>query len=549
MLDASVVSRCRHRVHLDAAAARAGMNELTRRPVPAGVLQRQEAAALHRRTVRAMMTAHHHQGWTTIDPDQSMRERASDTLAACEAGFHWIWGAVLPVDEHGRRGGAELLVKDASGTGYIPIIVVNHKVTDPGRGALTSPVTAFDPRPDPRRRIRSQPRDLFRLAHLYRILESTGIAAPRAIGGVIGYDADCILVHDLAREAPGYGRSVLAEYDQRLADRRDIVTGQAPTAPDRIGECKMCEWWPHCKAQLEEHHDVSLVVNGAQATILREAGIQTIDALASTSTTAPAAWHGVPFEHVQVFARSWLHEIPLIRMVARPEVRRADIEVDIDMESYQDHGAYLWGTLLTEQGSEPRYRPFVTWDPLPTRDEGRVFAEFWDWLTSIRRDAAQRGQTFAAYCYSKNAENRWLLESAQRFRGMNGMPSVAEVTRFIKSEEWVDMLDAVQEQFLCPHGRGLKKVAPVAGFSWHDAEASGEASMSWYRDAVGFEGGDPVPEQRKRILRYNEDDVWATRVLREWMDSPRVQEAPTVDELNERYQAELGGDGGRDQSR
>ncbi|MBD8506978.1 TM0106 family RecB-like putative nuclease [Hoyosella sp. G463] len=539
LLDASVVSRCRHRVHLDATAAGAGMSELARRPIPAGAVQRREAAALHRRTVREMMAAHHHEGWIAIDPDQAMRERANDTLAACAEGFQWIWGAVLPVDENGRRGGAELLVRDPGGTGYIPVIVVNHKVTDPGSGAMTSPVTRFDPRPDQRRRIRSQPRDQFRLAHLYRILESVGLAAPRAIGGVIGYDADCILAHDLGRETPAYGRSVLAEYDFRLADRRDIVAGRARTSPDRVGECKMCEWWPHCKTRLEESHDVSLVVNGAQADMLREAGLPTIDALASTSASAPAAWHGVPFGHVQAFARAWLHDVPLIRMVEWPQVRRADIEVDIDMESYQDHGAYLWGTLLTERDSEPQYRPFVTWDPLPTREEGRNFAEFWEWLTSIRRDAAQRGLTFAAYCYSKNAENRWLIESAQRFRGMNDMPSVAEVTRFINSEEWVDMLDAVQEQFLCPHGRGLKKVAPVAGFSWHDPDAGGEASMSWYRDAVGYEGGPPVPDQQQRLLRYNEDDVWATRVLREWMDSPRVLEVPTEEELDTRYRAEL----------
>ena len=33
---------------------------------------------------------------------------------------------------------------------------------------------------------------------------------------------------------------------------------------------------------------------------------------------------------------------------------------------------------------------------------------------------------------------------------------------------------------------GLKKIAPVAGFNWRDAGAGGEASMAWYREAVGL---------------------------------------------------------------
>jgi predicted RecB family nuclease len=79
------------------------------------------------------------------------------------------------------------------------------------------------------------------------------------------------------------------------------------------------------------------------------------------------------------------------------------------------------------------------------------------------------------------------------------------------------MFQAVSEQFICPNGKGLKKIAPVAGFSWRDPEASGEASMSWYRLAVGFDGGEIDLSQRTRLLEYNEDDVRATRALRDWM--------------------------------
>ena len=84
--------------------------------------------------------------------------------------------------------------------------------------------------------------------------------------------------------------------------------------------------------------------------------------------------------------------------------------------------------------------------------------------------------------------------------------------------------------FRSPGGKGLKKIAPVAGFRWRDADASGEASMSWYREAVGYDG-EPDLTQRERLLQYNEDDVIATKVLREWMSDRAEKEIPLASDL------------------
>lgn len=50
--------------------------------------------------------------------------------------------------------------------------------------------------------------------------------------------------------------------------------------------------------------------------------------------------------------------------------------------------------------------------------------------------------------------------------------------------------------------------------------------MRWYRDAVGMDGAVPDDEQRERLLRYNEDDVLATKALREWMSGRAQVEVP-----------------------
>jgi predicted RecB family nuclease len=548
-LDAAATTRCRRRVHLDhdptAAAAPRAL------PDPA-LEQRRTDAGEHRVRIGAVLAAATGAHWHEVPAAGRAGERVAATAAAVAAGAPLIWGAVLPSDpEAGRRGGAELLVR-LPGGGYVPVLVVRHRVSDPGAGALTSPLLEPWPRraaPDAGRKVRSQPRDLLRLAHLHRMLRAAGwapgpAAAHAHLGGVIGMDADVVVWHDLrAGHWPG-GRSTLAEYDARFADRTAVATAAARgepalAAPSRITECRRCPWWPTCEADLERGFDVSLVVRGETAVALREAGVRTVAELAALDPAdePPIPVPGLPFPDMVALARAWQRGLAVVRRVPRVAVPRADVEVDIDMESFGESGAYLWGALLSHPGGsrpgdEPAgYRAFATWEPVPTPDEARSFAEFWAWLAGVRERAAAGGRSFAAYCYNEQAENRWLLASARRFAGLPGVPAVAEVEEFIAAPSWVDLFAVVSDWFLCAHGKGLKRIAPVAGFAWRDAEAGGENSMRWYRDAVGMDGAAPDPAQRVRLLEYNADDVAATRVLREWMCSPAVESVPLAAEL------------------
>ncbi|NQE70785.1 hypothetical protein NG2371_05256 [Nocardia gamkensis] len=521
-IDARALIGCRHRLRLDATHpdALVGISE------DAGVRQRRDAAVAHRARVRDALVGADPDAWVVIDPGLRAAERAEATMRACEIGAQHIWGGLLPQEpDTGRRGGSEILLRDADRGGYIPIIVVNHKVTDPRQPEradfhpITSDPYRWNPQPDPHRKLRQQPRDQQRLAHLHRMLQRHGLASPALVGGVIGFDFDRILVHDLA--------PLLADYDRRYADRIAVVRGELPTIPSKVPECRQCPWWtrgvdgPSCEGWLIEHRDVSLVAPGSRAEVLRRHDIETIDELAAWVGEEPEDWQHGPFDEAVVTARAWIAGSPLVRRVEQVRVRRADVEVDVDLESFQEYGAYLWGTLL-----DGVYRPFVTWDPLPTDDEGRSFGEFWTWLMTVRAEAAATGRTFAAYCYSRTAEDKWLYESARRFAGRPGVPTVEQVRAFVDGPQWVDMFQAVSDQFICPNGKGLKKIAPVAGFSWRDPEASGEASMSWYRLAVGYDGAAPDQTQRTRLLEYNEDDVRATQVLREWMTTRADEEVP-----------------------
>jgi predicted RecB family nuclease len=540
LLDAAVVNRCRRRLHLDQDPA---MATASKAPLGPAAQQRMADAAVHRRAVADRLAALHPEGWTELvfEPEVPATERECATEAAMATGAGFVWGGLLPRDHPGgRRGQIDLLLRHPGG-GYVPVLVVRHKVSDPGAGARTAPLAsplAMDT--DPQRRIRPHGGDQMRLAHALRMIAAAGHAAVPGLAGVIGLDADVILWLDLnAPTWPG-GRSALREYDLRFADRLAVAaaarSGAEPLArPSRIVECRGCPWWPVCEAELTATRDVSLVVRGEDAATLRAAGVRTVDDLAARDAAVEpeVPLVGVHWTDAVALARAWLRNLTVVRRVRQVDVPRADVEVDVDMESFGDSGSYLWGCLLSgvDIGIPQGYHAFSTWEPLPTLDEGRSFAEFWQWFRAVRETAAARGLTFRAYCYNELAENRWLLASADRFGDQPGIPPRAEVEEFIRSDQWYDLFAAVREQFLCAHGKGLKTIAPVAGFAWRDAEAGGENSMRWYRDAVGMETGEPDESQRLRLLEYNEDDVRATFALRSWMSSSAVGELPYLGEL------------------
>lgn len=540
LLDAAVVTRCRRRVHLEhdpaaIAQPRAALDATTQRRIA--------DAVAHRRFVADLLAKHHTTDWAEVPPDLPAEQRCTATLALLDQGAPLVWGGLLPTDQPaGRRGGVELLVRHRGG--YLPVIVVRHKVTDPGCGARTNPLDQprlARARSDPDRKVRPQSRDQLRLAHAVRLLHAAGWAARgRATGGVIGLEADVVLWHNL--EAPSWpgGRTAMDEYDARFADRlavaRAAATEGAPLAqPSRVTECRSCPWWPTCGPALRASRDVSMVLRGEDAAALRAAGVCTVDELAALDPAgeAPAPMAGTSVRDAVLLARAWQRDLTLVRRNRQIVVPRADVEVDVDMESFDETGAYLWGCLLSgaEIGLPRGYQAFATWEPLPTSDEARSFAEFWRWLTEARRRTTERGLSFAAYCYNEQAENRWMLSSAGRFAGAPGIPSTSEVQEFIASDQWVDLYQLVGAEFLCAHGKGLKTIAPAAGFSWHDPEASGENSMRWYSDAVGLSGGEPDLAQRARLLTYNADDVRATHALRVWMSSGQVNDVPYAGDL------------------
>ena len=211
----------------------------------------------------------------------------------------------------------------------------------------------------------------------------------------------------------------------------------------------------------------------------------------------------------------------LPRTESVPVVPRADVEIDVDMENSDI--VYLWGTNATvRDGVRPPstvtvgYRPFHTLVGGHT-DEAEAFIAFWTWMHAVIDECTRLGSTVRFYCYT-DAENSRMHEIARRWPDFPGMPDHEAIDAFCASDTWVDLKKNVDALIWPADSLGLKKVAPLAGFSWRDEDAGGDNSILWYELAVTSHDEAERRAMSEKLLRYNEDDVLATKVLREWLD-------------------------------
>ena len=86
----------------------------------------------------------------------------------------------------------------------------------------------------------------------------------------------------------------------------------------------------------------------------------------------------------------------------------ADVEVDVDMESYED-ATYLWGAHVSvnhQRRASPKVTlPSSNGTSLNHESEASIFQDFWNWLSELRAICEEQGRTFAAYCFWAQAED------------------------------------------------------------------------------------------------------------------------------------------------
>lgn len=501
--------------------------------------------------------------WVFVPAELGAAEAVATTLAAMEMDASLIAGGWLPADESGRRTGKpDLLLRVDDG--FVPVDVKNHLTLTPSADSATPVSELRSPSPTAaeaksgwnRRKKRG---DLLQLAHYRRMLEACDQASTSPTAGIIGkerlvvwYDLDEPMWQTPAK-SDGKKRKLRTtmevydfEYSFRLdiaaaaLESRDRPTNRLLVEPLWSDECPECPWLDQCNLTLRAGSgDPSLLplVGYREWKLLRDHGItdragvarlsyRTAQALRSGEETSDdrdpvtSAIGSAGFLPAAILnARAVLGDSLVYRLPGAKGdfVPRADIEIDVDMESVND-GVYLWGVLITDRAGtglvENGYHPFVTFSSINAEIELDLFRTFWGWLTDLFAKAAGVGISVLAYCWYSSAENTQM----RRISAVD--PELAgEVTEFMASSRGIDLEQVFKGSWITGGSRSLKMVAPLAGHSWSVDDPGGGISMVKYLDATNEELPASAQEEAKKwLLDYNRGDVEATKVIREWLD-------------------------------
>ncbi len=232
------------------------------------------------------------------------------------------------------------------------------------------------------------------------------------------------------------------------------------------------------------------------------------------------------------------------------EIPQRPVTVHFDMEN--EKHVYLWGCRVDFQkagkkgnydlsNTRSTYRSFVDWS---ATDEGeaRAFAEFWSYLQEMEALATElHGPDSIQFMHYTGAEDRCFEALAKKHVGVAGVPTIAEVEKFIARDAKVDLYPLLTKQLVWPtEDLSLKSLAKHAKFMWRDEDPSGANSVTWYQEAINHPDPDVRSDQRQRILEYNADDCAAQAVLLEWVSRFNVvrnksNQLRSVTALDDRY--------------
>jgi predicted RecB family nuclease len=547
LLRGAEIDACVHRIAL----ARAEPARAHRTPATPEIERRRHEADEHRRSVVERLIALH--------PDAVTADGHHHTAHLIDDGVELILNARLADVAARRTIAAAAFVRVGrvdDRFAYAPLVIKNHEVTESAasrqlfEGSLERLVPSDIVVRDGLglRSTASVRRDVLLLDGATRILQAFAAADPYTRGALVDRNGRLWWL-DLAN--PKYSRSNLGAYDALFRERVDVlgaldewfdVGGEFPTSPYWHRECLTCEFSQHCQVELEAHDDVSLTrfTSIDQQFALRDNGVRTrhqlarLDPLrAQSARTRPASDAAVVEDRLgrkfdrldELIYRARAHVRDSALRILDPSLMgcpTADVEVDVDMESYDD-ATYLWGANVTlnrpVDGAVAGYTTFVEWGELTREAEARNFADFWSWLSDVRRKCERQGRSFAAYCFWAQAEDGAMNRAVEV--PLEDGPTSADLTAFrqLSPPAWIDLHDLAKVQIQTEGPLGLKQLAASAGFQWRDVNPSGEASMLWYEVATRG-GDDEAALSRQRILDYNEDDCRATKSLRDWLNGP-----------------------------
>ncbi len=299
----------------------------------------------------------------------------------------------------------------------------------------------------------------------------------------------------------------IEEFREVLEKLERIRAGERPDPVLRKTCFDVGLWGDACEKIAKETDDISQLykVNYKQLDAMRGVGIRTVtDAAEMDPEDVEVRSDGKlslrMLERAKKQAQSLKYGTVFIREPV--ELPKGGLEIHFDIESSPARDMdYLYGFLIRgEAGDE--YKAFVA----RTEDgEGEMWREFLAWIETLPED-------IAVYHYAMYEHVR-LGVLAERYGGSDALD------RF--RERMIDLSKITSDYIVFPlYFYGLKQAAPFLGFKWSGEVKSGGASVNHFESFL--ETGDA--KLMDALLVYNEDDVRATAVLKDWLAKYATEE-------------------------
>ncbi|GAB6909484.1 conserved hypothetical protein [Desulfosarcina cetonica] len=274
--------------------------------------------------------------------------------------------------------------------------------------------------------------------------------------------------------------------------------------------CKLCHWRSHCRAQLKQDDDLTLIPElGRAKRDVMYRHLKTVHDLAQADLNGVVQGKKTIFPRISAKtirrfqARAALLASPSSQPYLKEPITfpEADIELFFDVETDPMRDCcYLHGFIERNRSkpNEETYHAFFA-DRPTEEQERKALDQALNFLRS--RDA------YVIYYYS-HYERTTLRKLQKRFPDI---ASEEEIENLFSPSVAIDLYtDVVRKKTEWPtNDYSIKTLANYLGFKWRDKEPSGAASIEWYHRWV--ETQDSC--LRQRILDYNEDDCIAMRVL------------------------------------
>jgi len=330
--------------------------------------------------------------------------------------------------------------------------------------------------------------------------------------------------------ADGEARSFLIDpfldkFQLTLKEIEKILEGEKPP-PFIKGGCKRSPWFAICEEETKGCEDISLIhgISQRDQRDFYEMGIKTVGQLAESDLSRLEeelqGWNYDKLIRIRNQAEVLVSGQSLI--IQRSSFPEVENEIYFDVESDPTRGIdFLFGLLVKKQSRKTvPIRKANRGSPISQSDIGTDFEYF---LAKGKEEERKLWNDFLEFLlklenfviYHYGYYEKHVL---QRMEKRYGAP--ADLMKKFR-ENSLDLYNIFTNSAVLPiYFYSLKDVAGFIGYKWNEEGAGGGEAVTWYDQWLETGKKDFL----KKLIKYNEDDVRATLLIKEWLEKqkPRI---------------------------